>query len=343
MLYVGTDLSRKRLDWHALDRGGVTLATGAVTPHRDGLARLVCEVARIDEADDGVVGVIESMNGARFVHDQLELAGWEMRIADPRKARGIAPLAAKTDKIDAWVLAELARLDLVPEIWLPTPGVREERERARFRLHLVRHRTMLKHRVHATLLAHGAPCPVADLFGNKGRQLLDRLALPEPWRGTLDASIRMLEHLDEEISQLESDLRKLGADHPYVPTLMTAPGIAWILGYTIAAEIGDITRFATPAKLVGYTGLAPRVSQSGSRDHRGSLTKAGPPYLRWALVEAAQHAAQHTAYNTLYEHTKQRLGRQRGAKVAKIVVARKLAEAIWWMLHRGAPFAPKGV
>ena len=62
------------------------------------------------------------MTGARFVHDQLELAGWDVAIADAQKVRGLAPLAAKTDRIDAWVLAELARRELVPEIWLPDPG-----------------------------------------------------------------------------------------------------------------------------------------------------------------------------------------------------------------------------
>src|SRR5436189_3916896 len=107
-----------------------------------------------------VAAVIESMNGARFVHDRLELCGWEVEIADAVKVKGFAPLACKTDKIDAWVLAELSRRDLVPAIWLPTPGIRGERERARWRLHLVRHRTALKNRIHATLLAFGHPCPV---------------------------------------------------------------------------------------------------------------------------------------------------------------------------------------
>ena len=74
--------------------------------------------------------------------------------------KGFAPLACKTDKIDAWVLAELSRRDLVPAIWLPTPGIRAERERARWRLHLVRHRTALKNRIHAILVAFGHPCPV---------------------------------------------------------------------------------------------------------------------------------------------------------------------------------------
>src|SRR5712692_4428394 len=86
MLYVGLDLSRKRLDWRALDREGERVAIGAVPPDRDGLAK---PVQRLGDAP--VLAVIESMSGARFVHD---------------------------------------RLDLVPEIWLPDPAVRAERERA---------------------------------------------------------------------------------------------------------------------------------------------------------------------------------------------------------------------
>src|SRR6266567_8978476 len=181
MLYVGLDLSRKRLDWQALDQAGELVAVGAAPPDRDGLAQLARRLG-----DCEIVAVIESMSGARFVHDELERWGWDVRVADASKARGIAPLACKTDRIDCWVLAELARRDLVPEIWLPDPRVRAERERARFRLHLVKHRTALKSRIHQTLVAHGVPCPVSDLFGVGGRQLLRELELPEPWRGNVD-------------------------------------------------------------------------------------------------------------------------------------------------------------
>jgi hypothetical protein len=167
-------------------------------------------------------------------------------------------LACKTDPIDAWVLAELCRRDLVPEIWLPTPEVRAERERARWRLHLVRHRTALTNRIHATLLAFGKPCPVSDLFGAGGRGLLAGLALPEPWIGNVSAALVLIDDLDDQIDACERQLRHLGADHPDVPLLMTAPGIAWVLGYTIAAELGDIARFPSPKKLCGYTGLCPR-------------------------------------------------------------------------------------
>jgi hypothetical protein len=226
-IYTGLDLSRKRLDWHACRVDGTLVDAGAVPPDPDGLARLV---HRLGDAD--VVAVIETMNGARFVHDRLELAGWDVRIADAQRARALAPLACKTDRIDAQVLAELARRDLVPEVWLPDPRVRGERERARFRLHLVKHRTMLKNRINQTLVAHGLARPTRHLFTPKGRIVLERLPLPEPWQGTLRASLVLIESLDEQISQIERELRALGADHPYVPLLKTAPGIAWILAYT---------------------------------------------------------------------------------------------------------------
>ena len=152
MMYAGLDLSRQRLDVHLLDEDGRTVEVTAVRPDADALRTLV---ARTGRHGAPVTAAIESMNGARFVHDQLELAGWDVEIADALKVKGLAPLAAKTDRIDAWVLAELSRRELVPAIWLPDPTVRAERERARFRLHLARHRTALKNRIHATLMAAG--------------------------------------------------------------------------------------------------------------------------------------------------------------------------------------------
>jgi transposase len=339
MLYAGLDLSRKRLDFHLLDAEGATVEVGAAPPDADGLRDLA---QRLDRHGAPIRAAIESMNGARFVHDQLERAGWQVEIADAQKVKGLAPLACKTDRIDAWVLAELSRRELVPAIWLPDPHVRAERERARWRLHLVRHRSSLKQRVHAVLLAHGKPCPVSDLFGLSGRNLLARLALPEPWDGNVQASLRLIDELDREISSCESELRRLGADHRYLPLLLSVPGIGWVLAYTIAAEIGEIGRFASPAKLSGYTGLCPRVYQSGESDRRGPLAKQGPKYLRWALVEAAVHASTHPVYRQRYQRTKSRLGRQRGARVAQVDLARKLAEAIWHMLTRNQPFAPAG-
>jgi transposase len=339
MLHAGLDLSRRRLDFHLLDIQGVTVEVGSAAPDADGLRGLT---RRINRYRQPVHAALESMTGARFVHDQLELAGWEVEIADAARVKGLAPLACKTDRIDAWVLAELSRRELVPAIWLPDPEIRAERERARFRLHLVRHRASLKQRVHSTLMTHGIPCRLSDLFGLAGRDLLARLELPEPWASDVAASLHLLDALEREIETCERELRTLGAEHRYVPLLLSVPGISWVLGYTIAAEIGDIARFPSPAKLAGYSGLCPRVYQSGESDRRGPLSKQGPRYLRWALVEASLHARRHPAYCERYERTRQRLGRQRGPRVAQIDLARRLAHAIWHMLTRNEPFAPAG-
>jgi transposase len=123
---------------------------------------------------------------------------------------------------------------------------------------------------------------------------------------------------------------------------LSVPGIGWVLAFRIAAEIGEIERFASPDKLAGYTGLCPRVVQSGDSDRRGPLTKHGPRYLRWALLEATMHALRHPAYSARYRRTKRRLGKQRGAKVAQIDIARRLCHAIWHMLSRQEKFAPRG-
>ena len=336
MVHVGLDLCRTRLDVCVLAEDGALLRTTTSPPDRDGLGVL----ARALRPLGPVSAAIESMNGARFVHDALEMLGWDVEIADAQKVKGLAPLACKTDRIDARVLAELSRRDLVPAIWLPDPSVRAERERARFRLHLVRHRTMFKNRIHATLIAFGKPCPVADLFGASGRRLLASFGIPEPWNAAVEAALRHIDDLDAEIDACQKDLSKLGADHRYVPLLTTLPGVSWVLAYTIASEIGDIARFSSPKKLCGYTGLCPRVYQSGGSDHRGPLAKNGPKYLRWAFIEATVHAARHPVYREHYERTAARLGKQRGKKVARVEVARKLAEATWHMCVTNRPFTP---
>ena len=131
-------------------------------------------------------------------------------------------------------------------------------------------------------------------------------------------SLGLIEDLELQIAHLTCELKRQGVDHRYIPLLVTAPGFGWINAFTVASEIGDITRFPSPAKLVGYTGLCPRVIQSGNTDRRGPIGKRGPRYLRWGLFEAAMNACKHPIYAERYQHTKRRLGRQCGPKVAQI-------------------------
>jgi transposase len=141
-------------------------------------------------------------------------AGLVCRDRRRQKVKGLAPLACKTDKIDSKVLAVLSHRDLVPAIWLPDPSVREERELARFRLHLVKHKSALKNRIHSTLINFGKPCPVTDLLGLEGRRLLKRLQVPEPWRGNITASIELIDDLEHQIAEINRRLKEGHAEHP---------------------------------------------------------------------------------------------------------------------------------
>ena len=297
MLHAGLDLSRKRLDVCLLSDQGELVEELAAFPDSGGLKNLV---ERVEAYKEPVRAAIESMTGARFVHDTLERHGWEVEIADAQKVKGLAPLAAKTDRIDARVLAVLSHRDLVPAIWLPDPRVRGERELARFRLHLVKHRSQLKNRIHSALISFGRPCQVTDLFGVAGRQQLARLDLPEPWRGNIDASLLLIDQLEAQVDEVNAKLRSSGADHPYLPLLLTVPGVGWVLAFTIAAEIGEIERFGLaaeahrlhgplpPGGAVGRVRPARAAFQAGAPlsalgAARGDHARAPPPRLRRAL------------------------------------------------------------
>jgi transposase len=196
MLHAGLDLSRRKLDVCLLSDRGAHLDQLAVPPDVDSLRRLV---RRIDEVHaERVCAVVESMTGARLVHDTLEREGWAVEIADAQRVKVPRSLGLKDRKTDSLVLATLSQRDLVPAIWLPDSTVREERELARFRMHLVKHKSALKNRIHSTMINFGRPCPVTDLFGAEGRQLLARLDVPEPWRGNVTASLRLIDELEAQ-------------------------------------------------------------------------------------------------------------------------------------------------
>jgi transposase len=339
MLYAGLDLSRKRLDFHLLDDEGATVDVGAAPPDADGLLGLA---RRLERHRESIRAAIESMNGARFVHDRLELAGWQVEIADAQKVKGLAPLACKTDRIDAWVLAELARRDLVPAIWLPDPRVRAERERARWRLHLVRHRSSLKQRVHAVLLTHGKPCPVSDLFGVRGRRLLARLDLPR----SVARNDRGQPAADRRARPRNRRVRTRTAAARRRPPLRAAALHG--AGDQLGARVHDRSRarrhqpLPHPAQARRlHRPLPPRLPIRRTRPARPAL-KARTPLPALGARRGSHPRLHPPTYRDRYQQTKTRIGKQRGAKVAQIDLARRLAEAIWHMLDRAEPFAPKG-
>src|SRR5215217_6865635 len=121
MQYVGIDWAYRRAAWCAKQADGTISGEGFVPADEDGLARLVLELGSEARA------CIEMMSGAVWVRDRLAGAGWEVEVADARKVKNVAPLACKTDKVDARVLAELCRRELVPALWIPSLEERARR------------------------------------------------------------------------------------------------------------------------------------------------------------------------------------------------------------------------
>jgi transposase len=332
MQYVGIDWAYRQARWCAISEHGELTADAATAADADGLLRLVARLG------PEVKACVEMMSGAVWVRDRLEQAGWQVEVADARKVKALAPLAAKTDKVDARVLATLAFRDLVPAVWIPSLCERALRERLKRRAHLIRLRSSAKNRTFGLLSQWGLRLSFQQLREPAAMELLESHGVPEVWRRSIQEAVLLVEHLDRRLAPLERELLPLARSDPRVPLLESIPGVASILGLTFAVEIGEVARFSTARKLVGYSGLTPRVHQSGASSRTGRLSKAGSATLRWAAVEAAQHAwRESNPWHRLYRDVKQRSGKTNAAKSA---VARKVLIAAWHVLSREQPFKP---
>ncbi len=331
MDYVGIDWAYGRTAYCSMSEGGTIEAEGTIAASEDGLARLVLKVGTDAKA------CVEMMSGAVWVRDQLALAGWEVKVAHARKVRDVAPLACKTDKVDARVLAELCRRDLVPELWVPSIEDRALRERLRRRAHLVKVRTSARNRIFGLLTQFGLRISHPRLRKPDAMELLERRGVPEVWRASIAELLELAAEMDRRIDPIDRELAPLARTDERARLLATIPGVGPLLGLTFAAEIGEVARFPGPGKLVGYAGLAPRISQSGERSATGALSKAGSRTLRWAAVEAANNAWRPS--NPWHGHYL-RISARHGKNPAKSAVARKLLIAAWHMLSRSEPFKP---
>src|SRR4051794_346062 len=331
--YVGIDWATRRARWCAVAPAGTVIDEGWTPADTDGLAMLV------GRRGSEVVACLEMMSGAAWVRDQLAAAGWTVQVADARKARAVGSLAAKTDKLDARVLAELARRDLVPRVHVPTFADRKLKERLGRRMHMVRLRTAAMNRAHGVLSQFGVTLAFKRPREPDAQQLLIERGIPDVCRRSIAEPGRAARGLDQRLAAREQELRPLARADPRARLLVTIPGIGDLLGLTIASEIGDISRFASARKLVGYSGLTPRVYQSGQKARTGKLSKSGSTMLRWAAIEAAQQAWRpNNPWHELYLDVKARCGGK--GNPAKAAVARKVLIAAWHVLALQQPFTP---
>ena len=322
--------------------------------HRD-----FCEVA-IAEA-----GEIRSAGRIRMATEELELFAqslgrddqvalevsgnaWEVaRLIRPHVARvvvasptdtGIRGARAKTDRLDARALAKLLAAGTLDSVWVPDQPTRAMRRRLGRRSQLVRVKTKAKNEIHAALMRRLIPKPpISDLFGVKGRRWLAEAELPAEERETVDGCLRQLDFCESEIAEIERVIAAEALGSGEIRRLMTVPGVNVITAATFMAAIGDVGRFATRQKLVGYLGLDPKVRQSGtSAASRGRISKQGSASARHALVEASWSAVRNPGpIRAFYE----RIRARRGHQVAIVAASRKLACLFWCMLSREEDYA----
>ena len=322
--------------------------------HRD-----FCEVAIAEAGEVRSAGRIETTPEAVELFAQslgrddrvvLEVTGnaWEVaRIIEPHVAQvivvspadtGIRQARAKTDRLDARTLARLLAAGSLEGLWMPDERTRALRRRLARRSQLVRARTRAKNEVHGALIRRLVTKPkVSDLFGVAGRRWLESLELPAEERETVDSALRQIDFLEQELEQAERVIAHDALASVEIRRLMSVPGVNVITAATFMAAIGEVSRFRSTRRLVGYLGLDPRVRQSGPGPAKhGRISKQGSAPARYALVEAAWSVVRQPGpLRAFYE----RIRARRGHQVAIVAAARKLACLFWCLLTRQQDYA----
>lgn len=286
MRSIGMDVHREFCEI-AIAEGGSVRAAGRIATEPAALELFARSL--IDSDHVAIEATANAVAIARIIEPHVR----RVVLANPKAVRETSR-RAKTDRIDAKVLARLLDVGFLDEVWTPDDATQTRRRLITRRCALVRARTRAKNQVHA-VLAHNLleRPPMSDLFGRKGRTWLSERSagLPIDERLAVDAGVRQIDFLSEEVDQLD---QLLGADaitEPDALRLMTLPGVSVVTAIALLAAVGDIKRFATPRHLVAYLGLDPRVRQSGSEPAKyGRISKQGAGEVRGLLVEAAWHA-----------------------------------------------------
>jgi transposase len=325
---VGMDLHRRRSVLVRMTEDGQRLGTARITNSPD---ELLVQLARAGKSPRVV---LEATYGWYWAADTLAAAGAEVHLAHPLGVKAFAYRRVKNDVRDAGDLADLLRMGRLPEAWIAPAEVRELRELTRYRHKLVGLQTSCKDQVHAVLAKLGVPVTCSDIFGKAGSAWLDGLGLPQPYAGKV-ASLRQLTgQLSAEIAVVSEVIASLLAGDRGYQVIRQLPGIGPVLAAVIIAEIGDVTRFPSAARLCSWAGLTPRHRESDTKVTRGHVTKQGSRMLRWALIEAVQRVPRDSVIGSAKEALIARRGRQ-ARNIAKVAAARRLLTLVYYGLRDG--------
>src|SRR6516164_1684220 len=312
-VYVGIDVHRKRSQVAVIDQDGAVLANRNVP---NGVKPILGVIGGLPP---GTPAAFEAAFGWGWLEALLEDYGFEPHLVHPLQCKAIASARLKNDKVDAAILAQLLRADLLPEAWIAPPQVRQLRALLRHRIQLVRLRTLLRNRIHAVLADHGHDRP-AGCWSGPGREWLAALELPAVSREVIDDDVALIDALQVPIDRLDWEIHQRARSEPAVKVLTQLPGVGPFTALVLLAEIGDISRFGSARKLASWAGLTPTVRGSDRTVRHGHISKQGSVWVRWVLCEAAQKAKRHPDYAASY----QAIAGRRGTKIATTAIARKL-------------------
>jgi len=298
------------------------------------------EARRFYESLAGPVRVgMEAIGNAQWFERMLAELGHELWIGDAAQIRRLVVRQQKTDRRDAQHLLQLLLDERFPRIWVPSPEMRDVRQLLRHRQKLVEMRTQVKNQLQHLALNQGVRRK-RRLWSQEGRAVLERLPL-EGWtarrRGDL---LAMLDRLDAQVEELDQAVRAEAEKRPAVRLLMTHPGVGPVVGLAYVLTIGPVARFPRGKRVASYLGLIPREHSSGGRQKLGAISKQGNTMMRTLLVEAGQNAAR---YDEELRRDYSRLKARKHSALAKVMVARKLAVRMYWMLRENKAYTPHPV
>ena len=238
----GLDVHRKQITFDYVEMETGEVKTGQIRPAtRERLRSWLCRFSGKQAAF-----ALEATTGWRFVVEEIEANGFEAHLAEPAETRTLRgkKKRAKTDRLDARHLRELLRQERLPESWIPPSHIQDLRTLVRIRKSLVDERTAFLQRIHAILFHHGYP-QERNLLAGEHRAWLEELELPQAARKSVDLSLRMIDHINEELRPIEEEIRSFARGQAGCKALMAHYGIGELTSVAILAELGDTRRFSS--------------------------------------------------------------------------------------------------
>jgi transposase len=329
--YLGIDLHLRRTYAVLMDSQG-RLVDERRLPNEEMTAYLK------EEVPPETYAVLEATRNWPFMYDLLTEHMARVELAHPKELKAISAAAVKTDKVDARTLAHLARMNYLPIAYAAPSEIRDLRMEVRHRDSLVSQRTQAKNRIHAVLASYNLVSPKTDLFSVSGREYLEEV-MRDALRLAAVRSVRrdlaLIDHLTQQIAELEGSLQLSAEQEQQVKLLCTMPGVGRLGAIILLAEIGDIQRFKSAKALCNWAGLTPKVRSSDIHVRHGRISKQGPALARATMTRAATIASR---YSKRWYRVHEKISLRSGRRAAKVAVARRLLTVIYHMLKRQEPY-----